>query len=440
MAEALGISPFWIAVPLFFVAYLIIMTEQINRAIIALLFAGLLIMSGVIEQHEAIAAIDFNTLGLLAGMMVIVHVTTKTGVFEYIAIRAAQMVKAKPWPLMLALCVVTAVCSAFLDNVTTVLLITPVILSLTKTLELDPYPYLFTAIFSSNIGGTATLIGDPPNIMIGSATHLNFNDFLINLAEPIAVIFAATMMPIYLIWGRKLVTHQEHVGKIMALRAADSITDRTLLKHSLVVIALVLAGFTMAHSMHMEPATIAMTGAALLLFLENLSHPRDKHHHNVHEAFAEAEWVTLFFFVGLFILVAGIEKVGFIHMISDQMLELTDNDFNMTALVILWGSAIFSAIVDNIPFVATMIPTIKAMAPVFGDGHALDPLWWSLALGACLGGNGSLIGASANLVVAGIAEKNGVQIRFVPFLLRAFPLMLLSIAISHLYIVWRFLP
>lgn len=440
MVEALGISSFWVAVGLFATAYLIVMTEQINRAIIALLFAGLLIMSGVLSQHEAIAAIDFNTLGLLAGMMVIVHVTTKTGVFEYIAVRAAQMVKGKPWPLLLAMCTVTAVCSAFLDNVTTVLLVTPVILSLTKTLELDPYPYLFTAIFSSNIGGTATLIGDPPNIMIGSATHLTFNDFLINLAEPVTVIFIATMLPIYFIWGRKLKAHPEHVGKIMALHPADSIKDRGLLKHCLAVITLVLGGFVAGHSLHFEPATIAMTGAALLLLLENLSQPREHHHNNVHAAFAEAEWVTLFFFVGLFILVAGIEKVGFIHMISEQMLEFTDNDFNMTALTILWGSAVFSSIVDNIPFVATMIPTIKAMAPVFGEGHALDPLWWSLALGACLGGNGSLIGASANLVVAGIAEKNGVQIRFVPFLLRAFPLMIFSIVICHVYIEWRFLP
>jgi len=440
MVEALGVSPFWVAVGLFFTAYLIIMTEQINRAIIALLFAGLLVISGVLSQEEAIKAVDFNTLGLLAGMMVIVHVTTKTGVFEYIAIRSAQLVKARPWPLMLALCVVTAICSAFLDNVTTVLLITPVILSLTKTLEQNPYPYLFTAIFSSNIGGTATLIGDPPNIMIGSATHLTFNDFLINLAEPVSVIFIATMLPIYVIWGRKLVAHPEHTGKVLAMRAADNITDRRLLKHCILVIGLVLAGFTLAHSLHLEPATIAITGAALLLFLENLSHPREDHHGNVHEAFAEAEWVTLFFFVGLFILVAGVEKVGLIHMISEKMLELTDSNFDATALVILWGSAVFSAIVDNIPFVATMIPTIKAMAPTFGDGHALDPLWWALALGACLGGNGSLIGASANLVVAGIAEKNGVQIRFVPFLLRAFPLMLMSIAICHVYIVWRFLP
>lgn len=439
MLESFGISHFWIAVALFVGAYLVVMTEHINRAIIALLGAGLLIILGVLTQEQAISAVDFNTLGLLAGMMVIVHVTTKTGVFEYLAIRAAQMVKGKPWSLLLAMSMITALCSAFLDNVTTVLLITPVLLSLTRTLEVEAYPYLFTAIFASNIGGTATLIGDPPNIMIGSATGLSFNTFILNLALPAFVVLVATMLPVYLMWGRKLKASAQNTAKILEMNARKSIKNRRLLNHCLLVIALVISGFVAGHSLHLEPATIAMTGAALLLLLENLNQPREHHHNNVHSAFAEAEWVTLFFFVGLFILVAGIEHVGLIRMMSERLLEVTGNDFSATALAILWGSAALSAFIDNIPFVATMIPLIKEMAPVFGGTEALEPLWWSLALGACLGGNGTLIGASANLVVAGIAEKNGYPIRFVPFLLRAFPLMLMSIAICHLYIMIRYL-
>ncbi len=439
MLESFGISHFWIAVALFVGAYLVVMTEHINRAIIALLGAGLLIILGVLTQEQAISAVDFNTLGLLAGMMVIVHVTTKTGVFEYLAIRAAQMVKGKPWSLLLAMSMITALCSAFLDNVTTVLLITPVLLSLTRTLEVEAYPYLFAAIFASNIGGTATLIGDPPNIMIGSATGLSFNTFILNLALPAFVVLVATMLPVYLMWGRKLKASAQNTAKILEMNARKSIKNRRLLNHCLLVIALVISGFVAGHSLHLEPATIAMTGAALLLLLENLNQPREHHHNNVHSAFAEAEWVTLFFFVGLFILVAGIEHVGLIRMMSERLLEVTGNDFSATALAILWGSAALSAFIDNIPFVATMIPLIKEMAPVFGGTEALEPLWWSLALGACLGGNGTLIGASANLVVAGIAEKNGYPIRFVPFLLRAFPLMLMSIAICHLYIMIRYL-
>ncbi len=434
-----GLDPFWFATVLFVIGYLIIMTEKINRAIVALLGAGLLIIFGVMNQAQAIASVDFNTLGLLAGMMVIVHVTGKTGVFQFLAIWSVKKVDAKPWGIMMMIAIITAVFSALLDNVTTVLLIVPVLLRICKELEVPVYPYLFTAILTSNIGGTATFIGDPPNILIGSAVGFSFNDFIMHTAPAAFVVFFATMIPIYLVWGRKLSADDDKRARVMAMNERETITDVPLLKSCLFVCTLVVIGFVTAHSIHMEPATIAMTGAALLLMLENLAHDQEHHAHNVHAAFAEAEWVTLFFFIGLFIMVHGIERVGLIHMMGETLIDLTDGDMTDTALAILWVSAFASAFLDNIPFTATMIPLIKSLAPVFGGAEALEPLWWSLALGACFGGNGTLIGASANLVVAGFAERAGHPIRFVPFLLHALPLMVLSIIISHFYIYFRYL-
>lgn len=434
-----GWNPLWVASILFVGTYLVIMSEKINRAIVALFGAGLMILTGVLNQQAAVRGIDFNTLGLLIGMMVIVAITRKTGVFQYVAIWSAKKVKAQPWGIILMLSLVTASFSALLDNVTTVLLVAPIILLITEELNVKPYPYLFSTIFAANIGGTATLIGDPPNIMIGSAANLTFNDFMINLAPIIVVIFAATLIPIYLIWRKDFTASEEARMRVMNFNEKEAITEPGLLKQSLFVLALVIAGFIFAHPLHLEPATIAMFGAALLLLLENFIHHAEHQSKNVHHAFTEVEWITIFFFVGLFILVYGIEQTGLIKMMADHLLSLTHGDMVTTAMAVLWGSAILSAVVDNIPFVATMIPLIKSMAPTFGGAENLKPLWWSLALGACLGGNGSLIGASANLVVAGFAERAGHPIRFVPFLLIAFPLMLLGIAISSVYIYFRFL-
>lgn len=433
-----GLSPLLISVAVFLFTYAIIVTEKINRSIVALLGAGLMILTGVLHQSEAIAGIDFNTLGLLTGMMVLVSITQKSGVFQYVAIVAAKKVKADPWGLLIMLSVVTAAFSALLDNVTTVLLIAPVVLLITDALRITPYPYLFSIIFASNIGGTATLIGDPPNIMIGSAVGLTFNDFLFNLAPVAVVIFILTLIPIYFIWGRKLYAAPEDREQVMAFDEREAITDVLLLKKSLAVLFLVILGFVFAHSIHQEPGTIAMFGGALLLLLQALGKNAEEQAHQTHRIFSEVEWITIFFFVGLFIVVAGIEKAGALELLAKQLVELTGGDFAVTAFTILWVSAIASAIVDNIPFVATMIPVIQNLAPVFGDEN-LTALWWSLALGACLGGNGSLVGASANLVVAGFAERAGQPIRFLPFMLMAFPLMLASIAVASLYIYLRYL-
>ena len=434
-----GWDPLWLSAILFVATYVVIVSEKINRAIVALIGAGLMITLGVLNQEAAIRGIDFNTLGLLTGMMVIVAVSRRCGVFQFVAVWSAKKVQAKPWGILVMLSLVTAVFSALLDNVTTVLLIAPVTLLITEELEMNPYPFLFAEIFASNIGGTATLIGDPPNIMIGSAVKLTFNDFLINLAPITPLILLVTLVVFYFIWGKGMRTSKEAMQRVMSFNEKDAITDVPLLKKSLFVIGLVILGFVMAHPLHLEPATVAMAGAALMLLLTSIGESAEDQSENVHKSFGEVEWVTIFFFVGLFILVHGLEHVGLLRILADKVLSLTGGDMAITAMAILWVSAVFSAIVDNIPFVATMIPLVKSMAPTFGGPENLMPLWWALAMGACLGGNGSLVGASANLIVAGFAERAGHRIKFLPFMIMAFPLMIMSIMIASVYLYLRYL-
>ena len=437
--EVASAGSMWLAALLFVITYGVVMSEKVNRAIVSLLAAGLMIVLGILNQEAAIRGIDFNTIGLLIGMMVIVAVTRQSGIFQFLAIWAAKKVNAQPWGILVMISLVTAVTSAFLDNVTTVLLVVPVTLLITEELKVKPYPYLFAMIFASNIGGTATLIGDPPNIMIGSATGLTFNDFAYNLSPVIVIIMAATLIPIYFIWGRYLKAAPEDRQRVMQFNEYEAITDPMLLRHCLIVIGLVIAGFIFARFLGLEAATVAMTGAALLLLLANWRHGPEEQSKHVLEAFNEVEWITIFFFIGLFIVVHGVDSTGLLRLLADKMLALTGGNLTATSMVILWSSAILSAIIDNIPFVATMIPLIKAMAPTFGGPEGLMPLWWSLSLGACLGGNGTLIGASANLVVAGFAERAGQPIRFVQYTLMAFPIMLLSIVISMIYLQMRYL-
>jgi Na+/H+ antiporter NhaD/arsenite permease-like protein len=434
-----GWDPLWVSTILFVVTYIVIVTERVNRAIVAGLGAALMVTLGVLNQQQAVAGIDFNTLGLLTGMMVLVAITRRCGVFQFVAIWAAKKVQARPWGILLMLAVVTAVFSAFLDNVTTVLLIAPITLLITEELGVSPYPFLFTEIFASNIGGAATLIGDPPNIMIGSAVGFTFNDFLVNMAPIVPLILLVTLVVIYFIWGRRMTATDEARARILQFREQDAITDRRLMKQSLGVLAVVIVAFMFAHPLHLEPATIAMFGAGALLLITNIGRDAEEQSEDVHHSFGEVEWVTIFFFVGLFIVVAGIEHAGLLNILANQVISVTGGDMAITALMILWVSAVASAVVDNIPFVATMIPLIESMAPTFGGSENLDPLWWSLALGACLGGNGSLVGASANLIVAGFAERAGHRIKFLPFMFLAFPLMLVSIVIATVYVYFRYL-
>lgn len=436
----LGLNPVWVATVLLVLTYVLIITERLNRSIIALLGGGMMIISGVLTQDEAIAGIDFNTIALLTGMMVLVSISRRCGMFEYLAVWSSKKGRAQPWAMLLILSLTTAVLSAFLDNVTTVLLIAPVTLGVTRELKVPPYPFLFAEIFASNIGGTATLIGDPPNIIIGSAAGLSFNDFVVHLTPVIIVVLAAQLFAMHLIWGRAMHATDVARARVMALDERETITDWPLLRSSLFVIAIVMLCFVFARPLHLEPGTIALFGAAVLMLLHNIEHHAEKEKQSVKvtETFNEVDWITIFFFIGLFIVVHGFDVAGAIGILSRQLLTATGGDFAATAYAILWGSAVLSAIVDNIPFVATMIPLIKAMAPTFGAEH-LQPLWWALSLGACLGGNGTLIGASANLTVAGIAERNGIEFSFLTYTKYAFGLMLISVAICHAYLWLRYL-
>jgi Na+/H+ antiporter NhaD/arsenite permease-like protein len=428
----------WVSTGVLLVTYAVIIAEKINRSIVALLGAGLMIIVGVMDQAEALKGVDWNTLGLLSGMMILVSISRRSGMFQYVAVRAAQLARAHPAGILLLLQITTAALSALLDNVTTVLLIVPVTLAITRQLHVPAYPFLFAEIFASNIGGTATLIGDPPNIMIGSQVGLSFNDFVIHLAPVVVVVMLFQTVAIHLIWGRQMRASAEAEARVMAMKASESIENWLLLKQSLVVLTIVMVAFVLARPLHLEPATIAMLGAAVLMLLDNRPFDSEKAAHNIHQTFSDIEWITIFFFIGLFIVVHGVEVGGLLTLLGNKLVEATGGNMATTGYAILWVSAILSAFVDNIPFVATMIPLIKATAPAFGGADHIQPLWWCLSLGACLGGNGTLIGASANLTVAGIGDRNGVPFRFVTYSLYAFPLMLVSIAISHLYVWWRY--
>jgi len=440
-ASLLGADPFWVAIVIFTLTYVLIVTDRVNRSIIALLGAGIMVVSGVLTQEEAIRGIDFNTIALLTGMMVLVAIARRCGMFEYLAVWAAKKGRAQPWAILAMLSVVTAVLSAFLDNVTTVLLVAPVTLEIARYLEAPPYPFLFAEVFASNIGGTATLIGDPPNIIIGSAANLSFNDFVVNLTPCIVVVMAVQLVATHLIWGARMRASPEARARVMSLDALELIVDPPLMRISLVVLAGVIGAFVLAGPLQLQPGTIALFGAAVLMLLHNFEHHREpeKQTMRVTETFNEIDWITIFFFLGLFVIVHAIDTVGVLDLAAHQLIRLTGGDPANTAIAILWGSAILSAIVDNIPFVAAMIPLIRDLGPHLGTPEQLLPLWWALSLGACLGGNGTLIGASANLTVAGIAERNGVDLRFMTYIKHAFGLMLISVAISHVYLWLRYL-
>jgi Na+/H+ antiporter NhaD/arsenite permease-like protein len=366
-------------------------------------------------------------------MMVIVNITSETGLFRYLAIWSAKKVQGDPVKLLVVLSSITAVCSALLDNVTTVLLTVPVTFSITKQLKVKPIPYIVAQILSSNIGGTATLVGDPPNIMIGSAVkELTFMAFINNLAVISAIIYIVTIWILVLIYRKQLITTDELKLQIMELDERKQIQNVKLLKKCLFVLALTISLFTMHQMLHLESATVAIFGASLLLVMAY-----SKNEHELEHIFRKVEWVAIFFFVGLFMLVAGLIETGVIALMARKAIELTAGNLAATSMLILWMSAIASAFVDNIPFVATMIPMIKEMSTL-GITN-LEPLWWSLALGACLGGNGTLVGASANVVVASLAAQEGYQLSFINFMKLAFPLMLLSIALSSVYIYLRYL-
>lgn len=422
-----------LSVSIFLVAYAFIISEKIHRTIIALAGAVLTISLGILSQEQAIHHIDFNTLGLLVGMMIIVGITGETGLFRYMAIGAAKAVSGDPLKLMISLSLITAFCSAILDNVTTVLLTVPVTISIVKQLNVTPTPFLISQIIASNIGGMATLIGDPPNIMIGSAVReLDFLAFINNLTGISLLILIVNVAILALIFRKQLHTTDDLRAKINSLDPRSQIKNIKLLKNCLAVLALTVTLFFLHQQLHLESATVALLGATLLLILA-----KKNSDHELEHVFHSVEWVALLFFVGLFILVGGLVETGVISFLAKKAIELTAGNLTMTTILILWLSTIASAFVDNIPFVATMIPLIKDLGTLGVTN--LEPLWWSLSLGACLGGNGTLVGASANVIVAGLAAQEGYTISFMSFMKIGFPLTILSVLIATAYLYLRYL-
>lgn len=427
----------WIAVGIFLCVYALIISEKIHRTIIALFGATLMLICGILTQDEALKAIDFNTIGLLVGMMIIVYILSQTGLFNYLAIRAAHLAKGYPLRLLIMLSALTAVCSAFLDNVTTVLLTVPVMFKMTSQLKVNPKPFIISQILSSNIGGTATLIGDPPNIMIGSKAimdmahpdkvGIDFMSFLTNLGGVCCVIFIITMALTVWIYRKDLETSDALRERIMRMDPSRAITRHALLHRCLVVLAMTLLLFMFHGYLGFESGTIALWGASCAMLLALSQKPRI-----LNKAFSHLEWTAIFFFVGLFILVGALEHCGVIKLLAEEAMELTNGDLSATTMMILGLSSILSAFVDNIPFVATMIPMINDMGAMGMTN--LEPLWWALSLGACLGGNGTIVGASANVVALSLASQHGYKITFMQYFKIAFPLMVLSIVISGIFL------
>ena len=416
-----------VAIIIFCLAYILIIFEKFPISVLAMLGAIVMVMTGVLGAEEAFRAIDLNVIFLLVGMMIMVSILAETGLFEWIAIKATQLVKGEPIPLLVLLMLATAVFSAFLDNVTTILLIVPVTIVMLENLKLDTKPFIIGEILASNIGGTATLIGDPPNILIGSEAGFSFNDFIVNLGPVIIINLIVTIFLLYFFYCRKLKVSRELKAHIMELSPDRALKDKKLMYQSLVILLLVIAGFVSHEITHIEPSIIALAGA-MALILVSKKEPE--------EIFEKVEWPTLFFFMGLFIMVEGLVEVGVIQMLAEATLSLTKGDFQKTALFIGILSSSVSPIIDNIPYTTTMLPLIKNLETAFPN---VDALWWSLALGACLGGNATLIGASANVVAANISKKNGKVISFIEYLKYGLPLTFVTIVIAMIYLNFRYL-
>ena len=429
-----GWDPMVVSTAILVISYIILFTEKLNRAVVAVTGAAVMIFAGILTQTTAVAGIDFNTLSLLIGMMIIVGIAEKSGMFQYVAIWATKKVKANPRGIMVVLAVVTAVFSALLDNVTTVLLIAPVTFQNTKKQKLNPNPYLIMEIFASNIGGTATLIGDPPNILIGSALNLSFMDFVNELTPVVAVTMVLLIIAFDLVYGRKFPTEARLRKAVLKMKEKDAIKDLPLLWKSLTILILVIAGFMAAEHLHIANGTIAMFGAMVMLLTYTFGNSHDERDHKVEDAFGLVDWTTIFFFAGLFAIVYGLEQAGVLTLLGNKFIDYTDGSIEKAAMLVVWISAFVSTAIDNIPFVATMIPMIKTMEAGMGGRELMMPVWWALSLGACFGGNGSLIAASANVIVAGMAQREGHPIHFMRFLIWSIPVMLGSVGVAALYL------
>ena len=415
-----------IAVAVFLIVILLIITERVHRTAAAMAGAVALILTGVMSADKALSYIDFNTIGVLVGMMIFVAIVRQSGMFEYIAVRAAKAVHGDPWKIMVAFTLITAVLSAILDNVTTVLLVGPMSIAIARMLKIDPVPFLMGQILASNVGGTATLIGDPPNIMIGSAAHLSFMDFLENTGFTVLFILVVLILLMKVVYEKKIELGTVDTGAIEKLDPSKSITNRALMRKGIIVLICVIIGFMFHDKLGIESSVIALTAAAVMLIIGR---------EDVDQAIQGVEWTTILFFMSLFVVVGGLTETGIIKELASKIIGATNGHPMVTMLVLLWASALLSSILDNIPFVATLIPLILAMQ---ADGMDVTSFWWAISLGACLGGNGTMIGASANVVLSDISTKHGYPITFKSYLKVGMPFMLLSIVISTVFLVVKF--
>ncbi|MGI6221184.1 MAG: SLC13 family permease [Coriobacteriales bacterium] len=416
-------TPQIISIVVFVAVMALVMSEKRHRAIAAIAGAVILLLTGTITFDVGIAAVDFNTIGVLIGMMLYVAVVKPCGLFEFIAVKAARLAKGNPWRIMVFFIIITALLSAMLDNVTTVLLMGPMTLMVCRTLKVNPVPFFLTEIMASNIGGTSTLIGDPPNIMIGSQAGLTFMDF-IKVNGPIIVIIIIAIIIIFkFMFGRKMHVTQETMAEIMELNPKDYINDYRMFRISIAMIIAVTIGFAFHDKLGLQSSIIALTAAAIMLLISS----QDFEH-----TIRDVEWSTIVFFIFLFMVVGAMEHQGVIEMFANWIVDITHGNVVLTMIVILWVSAIASAFLDNIPFVATMIPIIFGIQAA---GVDVTPLWWALSLGACLGGNGTIIGASANVVLCSISERQGHPITFMYFMKVCFPVMIVTILLSMVYLL-----
>jgi Na+/H+ antiporter NhaD/arsenite permease-like protein len=417
------------ALGVFLAAFVIISSDRINKTIVAILGAVFFIFTGVLKQESVFRVIDWNVIFLLVSMMVIINITKTTGLFQFVAIKTAKAARGDPLRILILLSCITAIFSSFLDNVTTVLILSPVTILIAVELGITPVPFIISLAVASNIGGTATLIGDPPNIMIGSAANLDFLDFLVHLGPVIPVILLAFCVLSVLLFRRQLSVSNERKARIMDFDESKSLQDKPLLIKCLVVLSLVVVGFLVHGALNVDASTVAMFGAALLLLLTG-KRDLDEFYHDV-------EWGTIFFFVGLFILVGGLVDQGWIKKAAALIMGATKGNIRLTSVLLIWVSGLFSALVDNIPYVATMIPMVQEIAGEVG-ASAAEPLWWALSLGACLGGNGTLVGASANVVAASIATKNGYPITFKDFTKFGALITVVNLLICTAYLLLRY--
>lgn len=420
-----------IALAIFVATYVLIITEWVNKMLAAMIGGFVIILVGILPQQEALLAVDWNVIFFLIGMMMVISVLKKTGVFMYLAIKTAKVARGKPLWIMILMFLVTGFLSAFLGSVTTVMILVPVVMLICDELKISPVSFIITMVIASNMGGAATMVGDPPNILIGSATSYTFLDFLFNLTPPILIASGTSVVLMYLIYHKKLKVTNENRARLLSYKEDTLITDKKLLIRSLIVLGLMLLALAMQSVLHIEIATISMTAGLALLVMSDRKEVDNVLMHDI-------DWMTLFFFIGLFILVESLVKTGLIGQMANAIVESTKGDTKKASMMILWMSGLLSAFIDNVPFVAAMIPMVKTMGNMLGSAVDMHPVWWALSLGTCLGGNGTLIGASSNIVAVGIANRNGYRITFKQFTVIGILFTINTLVVSALYILIRY--